>query len=125
MYIRLFVCVRYVFHSAGIFPDPSYQNRVQYLGRPGTKNCSLQISDLRPSDSGNYVFYLITSHPAQKMPEQRGMQLLVAGGNISFTITTDYNHHHHHHQQQKYYHHSHQSIIHQWLSYKVLEKIEK
>ncbi|XP_039974208.1 B-cell receptor CD22-like isoform X2 [Xiphias gladius] len=78
---------RYVFHSAGIFPDPSYQNRVQYLGRPGTKNCSLQISDLRPSDSGNYVFYLITSHPAQKMPEQRGMQLLVADSSSAVTLS--------------------------------------
>ncbi|XP_034468290.1 sialoadhesin-like isoform X2 [Hippoglossus hippoglossus] len=69
---------RYVFHSAGIFPDPSYQNRVQYLGLAGTKNCSLSISDLRPSDSGSYVFYLITSHPTQKMPAQGGVQLLVA-----------------------------------------------
>ncbi|XP_074510890.1 vascular cell adhesion protein 1 [Sebastes fasciatus] len=69
---------RYVFHSAGIFPEPSYQNRVEYLGQPGTKNCSLRISDLRQSDSGSYVFYLITSHPTQKMPEQSGIQLLVA-----------------------------------------------
>ncbi|CAB1420297.1 unnamed protein product [Pleuronectes platessa] len=69
---------RYVFHSAGIFPDSSYQNRVQYLGLAGTKNCSLSISDLRPSDSGSYVFYLITSHPTQKMPAQGGVQLLVA-----------------------------------------------
>uniref|UniRef100_UPI003AAED259 igLON family member 5 n=1 Tax=Centroberyx gerrardi TaxID=166262 RepID=UPI003AAED259 len=69
---------RYVFHSAGILPDPSYQNRVEYLGEPGTKNCSLRISELRPSDSGSYVFYLVTSHPTQKMPEQSGVQLLVA-----------------------------------------------
>ncbi|XP_060907094.1 B-cell receptor CD22-like [Labrus mixtus] len=68
----------YVFHSDGIFPDPSYQSRVEYLGRPGTKNCSLRISDLRQSDSGAYVFYIITSHPTQKMPEQRGVHLLVA-----------------------------------------------
>uniref|UniRef100_UPI0037E827E9 programmed cell death protein 1 n=1 Tax=Semicossyphus pulcher TaxID=241346 RepID=UPI0037E827E9 len=69
---------RYVYHSDGIFPDPSYQNRVEYLGRPGTKNCSLRISDLRLSDSGAYVFYLITKHPTQKMPEQSGVQLLVS-----------------------------------------------
>uniref|UniRef100_A0A1A8NY38 Cd22 molecule n=1 Tax=Nothobranchius pienaari TaxID=704102 RepID=A0A1A8NY38_9TELE len=69
---------RYVFHSADIFPDPSYQNRVQYLGQPRTKNCSLSISDLRPSDSGTYVFYLITNHPDEKMPPQSGVQLLVA-----------------------------------------------
>ncbi|XP_034552834.1 B-cell receptor CD22-like isoform X2 [Notolabrus celidotus] len=69
---------RYVFHSDGIFLDPSYQNRVEYLGRLGTKNCSLRISDLRLSDSGAHVFYVITSHPTQKMPEQRGVQLLVA-----------------------------------------------
>ncbi|XP_017265322.1 B-cell receptor CD22 isoform X2 [Kryptolebias marmoratus] len=69
---------RYVFHSAGIFPDPSYQKRVQYLGEPGTKNCSLRISELRQSDSGTYVFYLITDHPTEKMPAQRGVQLLVA-----------------------------------------------
>ncbi|XP_076006595.1 endothelial cell-selective adhesion molecule isoform X2 [Genypterus blacodes] len=68
----------YVFHSAGIFPDPSFHNRVEYLGKPGTKNCSLRISELREVDSGTYVFYLITSHPTQKMPEQRGIQLLVA-----------------------------------------------
>ncbi|XP_032374094.1 uncharacterized protein LOC116690957 [Etheostoma spectabile] len=68
---------RYVFHSDGIFPDPSYKNRVEYLGQPGTKNCSLKISDLKQSDSRTYVFYLITSHPTQKMPEQSGTQLLV------------------------------------------------
>ncbi|KAM7420324.1 hypothetical protein PAMA_014847 [Pampus argenteus] len=78
VYLSVPVCVRYVFHSDGVFPDPSYQNRVQYLGEPGTKNCSLRISDLRKSDSGTYVFYLITSHPTQKMPEQSGIQLLVA-----------------------------------------------
>ncbi|XP_058502943.1 B-cell receptor CD22 [Solea solea] len=78
---------RYVFHSAGIFPHPSYQNRVKYMGQPGTKNCSLKISDLRPSDSGNYVFYLITSHPTQKMPEQRGIQLLVAVSSSAVTMS--------------------------------------
>ncbi|KAM7382555.1 hypothetical protein PAMP_002281 [Pampus punctatissimus] len=76
---------RYVFHSDRVFPDPSYQNRVQYLGEPGTKNCSLRISDLRQSDSGTYVFYLITSHPTQKMPEQSGIQLLVAETILSQT----------------------------------------
>ncbi|XP_015258495.1 PREDICTED: limbic system-associated membrane protein-like isoform X1 [Cyprinodon variegatus] len=69
---------RYVFHSAGIFPDPSYENRVEYLGQPGTKNCSLRISDLKESDSGTYVFYLITNHTTEKMPPQTGIQLLVA-----------------------------------------------
>ncbi|MEQ2259141.1 hypothetical protein XENORESO_007501 [Xenotaenia resolanae] len=73
---------KYVFHSAGIFTDPSYQNRVQYLGQPGTKNCSLRISDLKESDSGTYVFYLITNHTTEKMPPQTGIQLLVAGENI-------------------------------------------
>lgn len=98
------VRLRYVFHSAGIFSDPAYQNRVEYLGQPGTRNCSLRISDLRQSDSGAYVFYLVTGHPTQKMPEQSGIQLLVAGGDISFTtyVTTDLTqhhhlHHHHHH----------------------------
>ncbi|GAA6224414.1 B-cell receptor CD22-like isoform X1 [Lates japonicus] len=81
------ITARYVFHSAGIFPDPSYQNRVQYLGKPGTKNCSLKISDLRQSDSGNYVFYLITNHPTQKMPEQRGIQLLVADSPTAVTMS--------------------------------------
>ncbi|XP_023132641.2 sialoadhesin isoform X1 [Amphiprion ocellaris] len=80
------VTPRYVFHSARIFPDPSYQNRVQYLGQPGTKNCSLRISDLRPSDSGTYVFYLITSHPTEKMPEQSGVQLLVADSSSAVTV---------------------------------------
>ncbi|XP_029927933.1 cell surface A33 antigen [Myripristis murdjan] len=69
---------RYVFHSDGIFLDPAYQNRVKYLGDPQTKSCSLTISDLKESDTGTYVFYLITNHPTQKMPEQRGVQLLVA-----------------------------------------------
>ncbi|KAK9513478.1 hypothetical protein VZT92_027006 [Zoarces viviparus] len=78
---------RYVFHSAGISPDPSYQNRVEYLGQPGTKNCSLRISDVRKSDSGAYVFYLITSHPTQKMPEQSGVQLLVADSASAVTAS--------------------------------------
>nr|UQE85685.1 sialoadhesin [Thamnaconus modestus] len=70
---------RYVFHSDGILQDPAYSKRVEYLGTPGTKNCSLKISDVRESDSGTYVFYIITNHPTQKMPEQSGVQLLVAG----------------------------------------------
>ncbi|KAM8869741.1 igLON family member 5 [Spinachia spinachia] len=78
---------RYVFHSAGISPDPSYHNRVEYLGHPGTKNCSLRIFDLRASDSGAYVFYLITSHPRQKMPEQSGVQLLVAENSSATTVS--------------------------------------
>ncbi|XP_077951467.1 limbic system-associated membrane protein isoform X2 [Gasterosteus aculeatus] len=73
--------------SAGISPDPSYQNRVEYLGHPGTKNCSLRISDLRPSDSGAYVFYLIISHPTQKMPEQSGVQLLVADNSSAIAVS--------------------------------------
>lgn len=76
------VSVRYVFHSAGIFPDPSYQSRVKYLGQSGTKNCSLRINDLKQTDTGTYVFYLITNHPTEKMPAQTGIQLLVTGENI-------------------------------------------
>lgn len=72
------ITARYVYHSDHIFPDPSYQNRVQYLGGPGSKVCSLRITDLRQSDSGTYVFYLITNHSTEKMPEQAGVQLLVA-----------------------------------------------
>lgn len=78
------VCVRYVYHSDHIFPDLSYQNRVQYLGEPGSKVCSLRINDLRQSDSGTYVFYLITNHSTEKMPEQAGVQLLVAGVNLKW-----------------------------------------
>ncbi|XP_029306762.1 sialoadhesin [Cottoperca gobio] len=78
---------RYVFHSASIFPDPSYQNRVEYLGQPGSKNCSVRISDVRQSDSGAYVFYVITSHPTQKMPEQSGVQLLVADSSSAVTVS--------------------------------------
>ncbi|KAI3360780.1 hypothetical protein L3Q82_013016 [Scortum barcoo] len=78
---------RYVYHSAGILSDPSYQGRVEYLGQRGAKNCSLRISDVRPSDSGAYVFYLITSHPTQKMPEQSGVQLLVADSSSAITVS--------------------------------------
>ncbi|XP_076592286.1 cell adhesion molecule CEACAM6-like [Chaetodon auriga] len=78
---------RYVFHSAGILPEPSYQNRVEYLGQLGTRNCSLRISDLRESDSGTYVFYLVTSHPTQKLPEQSGVQLLVADSSNVVTVS--------------------------------------
>ncbi|XP_070691771.1 opioid-binding protein/cell adhesion molecule-like [Pempheris klunzingeri] len=78
---------RYIFHSDGVFPDPSYQGRVEYLGQPGTKNCSLRISDLRVSDSGAYVFYVITSHPTEKMPAQSGIQLLVAASSSAVTAS--------------------------------------
>lgn len=78
---------RYVFHSHGIFLDPSYQNRVEYLGQPGSKNCSLRISDVRQSDGGAYVFYFITSHPTQKMPGQSGIQLLVADSSSAITVS--------------------------------------
>ncbi|XP_030606241.1 sialoadhesin [Archocentrus centrarchus] len=76
---------RYVYHSDHIFPDPSYKNRVQYLGQPGSKNCSLRITDLTQSDSGTYVFYLITNHSTEKMPEQAGVQLLVADSSSAVT----------------------------------------
>ncbi|KAM8735993.1 cell adhesion molecule CEACAM8 isoform 1-T1 [Acanthopagrus schlegelii] len=78
---------RYVFHSAGVLQDPSYMNRVEYLGQPGSKNCSLRISDVRQSDSGAYVFYLITSHPTEKMPEQIGVQLLVADSSSAVKVS--------------------------------------
>lgn len=81
-HLNPFLRLRYVFHSAGILPDPSYQGRVEYLGQLGTKNCSLKISNLRESDSGTYVFYLITDHPTEKMPDQSGIQLLVAGRGV-------------------------------------------
>lgn len=77
---------RYVFHSAGILLDPLYQGRVEFQGEPGTQNCSLRISDLRPSDSGTYVFYAITDHSTQKMPEQRGVQLLVADSSSAVAV---------------------------------------
>ncbi|CAG12872.1 unnamed protein product [Tetraodon nigroviridis] len=80
------VTPKYVFHSAGILPHPSYQGRVEYFGQPGTKNCSLKISDVRQSDSGTYVFYLITDHPTEKMPEQSGVQLLVAESSGAVTV---------------------------------------
>ncbi|XP_073341861.1 cell adhesion molecule 4 [Pagrus major] len=78
---------RYVFHSAGVLQDPTYKNRVEFLGQPGSKNCSLRISDVRQSDSGAYVFYLITSHPTQKMPEQIGIQLLVADSSSAVKVS--------------------------------------
>lgn len=68
---------RYVYHSAGIFPEPSYQGRVKYLGQTGSKNCSLRISDLRSEDSGVYVFRFITDHLKAKLPGQRGVNLQV------------------------------------------------
>ncbi|KAF3840099.1 hypothetical protein F7725_018816 [Dissostichus mawsoni] len=54
-------------------------NRVEYL-QPGTKNCSLRISDLRKSDSGAYP-------PHSKMPEQKGIQLLVADSSSAVTVS--------------------------------------
>lgn len=68
---------RYVYHSAGIFPEPSYQGRVKYFGQTGSKNCSLMISDLRSADSGVYVFRFITDHLKAKLPGQRGVNLQV------------------------------------------------
>ncbi|XP_016313700.1 sialic acid-binding Ig-like lectin 14 [Sinocyclocheilus anshuiensis] len=68
---------RYVYHNAGIFPEPSYQGRVKYLGQMGSKNCSLMISDVRSEDSGVYVFRFITDHLKAKLPGQRGVNLQV------------------------------------------------
>ncbi|TRY82729.1 hypothetical protein DNTS_005486 [Danionella cerebrum] len=70
---------RYIYHSAGIFPEPSYQGRILYFGETGSKNCSLQISDLSLEDSGVYVFRFITDHPKAKLPGQRGVILEVTG----------------------------------------------
>ncbi|CAL8248410.1 unnamed protein product [Lota lota] len=77
----------YVFHSAGVFLDPAYSNRVKYLGQPGTKNCSLQISGIKKSDGRAYMFYVITSHPTQKMPPQTGLHLLVAASPDAVTAS--------------------------------------
>ncbi|XP_067252959.1 myelin-associated glycoprotein isoform X2 [Chanodichthys erythropterus] len=68
---------RYVYHSAGIFPEPSYQGRIKYFGQTRSKNCSLMISDLRSADSGVYVFRFITDHLKAKLPGQRGVNLQV------------------------------------------------
>ncbi|KAK7158213.1 hypothetical protein R3I93_009422 [Phoxinus phoxinus] len=68
---------RYVYHSAGIFPEPSYQGRIRYCGQTGSKNCSLMISDLRSADSGVYMFRFITDHLKAKLPGQRGVNLQV------------------------------------------------
>ncbi|XP_030638325.1 V-set and immunoglobulin domain-containing protein 1 [Chanos chanos] len=68
---------RYVYHSKGISPEPAYQGRVEYLGVPGSKNCSLKISNMRTSDSGVYVFRFITDHPVAKLPGQPGVTLVV------------------------------------------------
>lgn len=72
---------RYVYHSARIFPEPAYLDRVTYLGMLGSRNCSLLISSLRVSDSGRYVFRFITDHPNAKLPGQRGIELQVTGDN--------------------------------------------
>ncbi|KAI7806913.1 sialoadhesin isoform X2 [Triplophysa rosa] len=78
---------RYVYHSAGIFPEPSYQDRVKFLGQTGSKDCSLKISDLKSEDSNVYVFRFITDHLMAKLPGQRGVTLLVISGKTSsFTI---------------------------------------
>ncbi|KAJ0065954.1 hypothetical protein NL108_000212 [Boleophthalmus pectinirostris] len=77
---------RYVYHSAGIFLEPLYQNRVEYLGKLGSKNCSLKISSLQESDGGTYVFYLITNHTTEKMPAQKGIQLLVSGSPSAVSV---------------------------------------
>ncbi|PWA33734.1 hypothetical protein CCH79_00007417 [Gambusia affinis] len=80
------VCVSKVFHSAGGSVDLSYQGRVQYLGKPGNKNCSLRISNLKESDSGTYVFYFLTNHATQKLPPQRGLRFLVAASCTSVVV---------------------------------------
>ncbi|XP_072316697.1 myelin-associated glycoprotein-like [Eucyclogobius newberryi] len=77
---------RYVYHSAGILLEPSFQSRVEYLGNLGSKNCSVKISALQESDSGTYVFYLITNHTTEKMPAQRGTQLLVSGSPAAVSV---------------------------------------
>ncbi|CAL8336935.1 unnamed protein product [Gadus morhua 'NCC'] len=79
----------YVYHSDGVFLDPSYSNRVMFLGQTGTKNCSLQISGVRMSDGGAYVFYVIPDPPTQKMPAQTGVQLLVAGSPDAVTASVN------------------------------------
>ncbi|XP_022524405.1 sialoadhesin [Astyanax mexicanus] len=70
----------YIYHSRGIFIDPAYRGRVQYLGTTGSKNCSFRITDLRTTDSGVYVFRFITDHPVEKLPGQKGITLQVTDG---------------------------------------------
>ncbi|MFT7800681.1 sialic acid-binding Ig-like lectin 14 [Arapaima gigas] len=69
---------RYVYHNKGIFPEPAFLGRVRYLGDM-KGNCTLSITDLRPSDSGTYVFRFITDDPVEKLPEQAGVALCVSG----------------------------------------------
>ncbi|XP_019896707.2 B-cell receptor CD22-like isoform X2 [Esox lucius] len=78
---------RYVYHSQGILPELAYQGRVEYLGKEGTRNCSLRISDLRMSDNGKYMFYFITNHPVEKPPEQIGVTLLVADNSSEVAVS--------------------------------------
>ncbi|KAJ8332887.1 hypothetical protein SKAU_G00417830 [Synaphobranchus kaupii] len=68
---------RYVYHSEGIFPEPAYLGRVEYLGDT-VNDCTLEIHDVRASDSGTYVFRFITDHPVEKLPGQTGIVLLVS-----------------------------------------------
>lgn len=70
---------RYIYHSEGIFPEPRFQGRVEYLGDM-VNNCTLKINNLVLSDSGTYVFRFITDHPVEKLPGQMGITLHVTGG---------------------------------------------
>uniref|UniRef100_A0A8C9SD96 Ig-like domain-containing protein n=1 Tax=Scleropages formosus TaxID=113540 RepID=A0A8C9SD96_SCLFO len=76
------ITLRYVYHSDGIFPEPAFQGRVEYLGDM-KGNCTLKITDLRTSDSGTYVFRFITDHPMEKLPGQSGVILNVSDSRIS------------------------------------------
>ncbi|XP_064161717.1 B-cell receptor CD22-like isoform X4 [Anguilla rostrata] len=68
---------RYVYHSAGILPEPAYLGRAEYLGDT-VNDCTLKINGLRASDSGTYVFRFITDHPVENLPDQAGVVLLVS-----------------------------------------------
>ncbi|XP_035282901.1 B-cell receptor CD22 isoform X3 [Anguilla anguilla] len=79
---------RYVYHSAGILPEPAYLGRAEYLGDT-VNDCTLKINGLRASDSGTYVFRFITDHPVENLPDQAGVVLLVsdAPNNTSVSVS--------------------------------------
>uniref|UniRef100_A0A3P9LD93 B-cell receptor CD22 n=1 Tax=Oryzias latipes TaxID=8090 RepID=A0A3P9LD93_ORYLA len=57
--------------------DPKYKDRVTY-SRNG-KNCDLEISEVRESDSGVYKFRFITNHVTGRYTGEPGVTLTVGG----------------------------------------------
>lgn len=65
------------YHTDANLVSPSYRDRVRYMG--GHKRCSLQITNVKLSDDGQYHFRFETDHQQGRWTSPDSISLSVTG----------------------------------------------